>query len=320
MKFSKRVLIALGWGLIFGGASQAQDYPVRPITLVVPYSSGPTDAQYRKLAEIASKQLGQPIVVDNKPGGNGTIGPVQMSRTAKPDGYTIAASTVSLLRQPHMQKVDWNPLAEFTWIIGLGGYTFAVAVREDSPFKTLAEMVAWAKANPGRLTYGTPGQGSSLHLLMEELAQQAGFEAIHVPYKGGGETTTAMLGGHVMVTLNNVGSVISHVEAKKVRILNIFDADRLDRLPNVPTAKQLGYNIVYSSPYGIVGPKNMPPAVVKRLHDAFRIAMDDPGNKALLDSLYQIAWYRSSADYATWANDAYKQERTFVERAGMLAK
>lgn len=320
MNFSKRILIALGVWAVIGGASQAQDFPVRPITLIVPYSSGPTDAQYRKLAEIAGRQLGQPIVVDNKPGGNGTIGPVQMSRTAKPDGYTIAASTVSLLRQPHMQKVDWNPLTEFTWIIGLGGYTFAVAVREDSPFKTLGEMVAWAKANPGRLTYGTPGQGSSLHLLMEELAQQAGFEAIHVPYKGGGETTTAMLGGHVMVTLNNVGSVISHVEAKKARILNIFDADRLDRLPNVPTAKQLGYNIVYSSPYGIVGPKNMPPAVVKRLHDAFRIAMDDPGNKALLDSLYQIAWYRSSADYADWATDAYKQERTFVERAGMLAK
>ncbi|MCC3261874.1 hypothetical protein LLE87_27245, partial [Paenibacillus polymyxa] len=117
-----------------------------------------------------------------------------------------AASTISLLRQPHMQKVDWNPLDEFTWIIGLGGYTFAVAVREDSPFKTLKEMIAWAKANPGRLTYGTPGQGSSLHLLMEELARQAGFEAVHVPFKGGGETTTAMLGGHVMVTLNNVGT------------------------------------------------------------------------------------------------------------------
>lgn len=308
--------------LLLSGAHAAstQDFPTHPITLVVPYSSGPTDAQYRKLAELASQRLGQPIIIENKPGGNGTIGPIQMARRAKPDGYTLAASTISLLRQPHMQKVDWNPLDEFTWIIGLGGYTFAVAVREDSPFKTLKEMIAWAKANPGRLTYGTPGQGSSLHLLMEELAHQADFEAVHIPFKGGGETTTAMLGGHVMVTLNNVGSVIGQVEAHKTRILAIFDAQRLPRLPDVPTAKELGYDIVYASPYGLVGPRNMPPAVVERLHDAFKAAMEDPSNQALLDTLYQFPWYRSPQKYAEWAVGAYKQERRFVERAGLLYK
>lgn len=236
----RRQLCATSLLLAAAGPSMAQAFPVRPITLIVPYSAGPTDAQYRKLAELASRSLGQPIVIENKPGGNGTIGPVQMARLAKPDGYTIAASTVSLLRQPHMQQVDWDPLNEFTWIIGLGGYTFAVAVREDSPFKTLKDMITWAKANPGKLTYGTPGQGSSLHLLMEALAEQAGFQGVHVPFKGGGETTTAMLGGHVMVTLNNVGSVIAQAEARKVRILNIFDAERLSRLPEVPTARELG--------------------------------------------------------------------------------
>lgn len=316
---------ARAWGLgllltIWGALAVAQEFPSRPVTLIVPYSSGPTDLQYRKLAELAGKQLNQPVIVENKPGGNGTIGPVHMARTAKPDGYTIAASTVSLLRQPHLQKVDWNPLTDFTWIIGLGGYTFAVVVREDSPFKTLADMIAWAKANPGKLIYGTPGQGSSLHLLMEALAHQAGFEATHVPYKGGGETTVAMLGGHVMVTLNNVGSVIAQVEAKKARILTIFDAERLSRLPDVPTARELGHDIVYSSPYGLVGPRNMPPAVVRRLHDAFKAAMEDPANRKLLDSLYQIPWYRSSDQYAKWAADALQQERAFVERAGLLEK
>ncbi len=320
MQPMRRLLCAAAMMVATSGVATAQDFPSRPITLIVPYSSGPTDAQYRKLAELASRVLGQPVIIENKPGGNGTIGPIQMARVAKPDGYTIAASTVSLLRQPHLQKVDWNPLNEFTWIIGLGGYTFAVAVRDDAPFKTLKDMIAWAKANPGKLTYGTPGQGSSLHLLMEALAQQAGFEAIHVPFKGGGETTTAMLGGHLMVTLNNVGSVIAQVEARKVRILSIFDADRLERLPEVPTAKELGYDIVYSSPYGLVGPRNMPPAVVKRLHDAFKSAMDDPGNKALLDTLYQIPWYRSSEQYAKWAVGAYQQERSFVARAGLLDK
>lgn len=318
MMMKKWLLLCLG--LPLGASAVAQDYPSRPITLVVGYTSGPTDAQYRKLAELAGKQLGQPIVIDNKPGANGTLGPVLMARTAKPDGYTIAAATISLLRQPYLQKVDWDPLKDFTWIAGLGGYSFAVAVREDSPFKTLAEMVAWAKIHPGELTYGTPGQGSSLHLLMEELASRAGFTATHVPYKGGGETTIAMLGGHVMVTLNNVGSVITQVEAKKVRMLTLFDAQRLPRLPNVPTAKELGYDIVYSSPYGLVGPKNMPPAAVKRLQNAFKTAMEDPDNTALLDTLYQIPWYRSSDQYVQWATLASKQERVFVERAGLLAK
>lgn len=320
MRLLKKLLLGFACALGLVATACAEDFPSRPITLIVPYNSGPTDSQYRKLADLASRQLGQPVVVDNKPGGNGTIGPVQMARMAKPDGYTLAASTISLLRQPHLQKENWNPLTDFTWIIGLGGYTFAVAVRDDSPFKTLSEMIAWAKAHPGQLTYGTPGQGSSLHLLMETLAQQADFEAIHVPYKGGGETTTAMLGGHVMVTLNNVGSVIALAETKRVRILNIFDAQRLSRLPQVPTAKELGYNIVYSSPYGLVGPKNMSPAVVKRLHDAFKTAMEDPGNKTLLDTLYQIPWYKSPDDYAKWVPEAYKQERAFVERAGLLAR
>lgn len=311
------------WWLIalaIGTPATANEFPTRPITMVVGYTSGPTDAQYRKLAELAGKQLGQPIVIDNKPGANGTLGPIAMARTAKADGYTIAAATISLLRQPYLQKVDWDPLKDFTWIAGLGGYTFAVAVREDSPFKTLSEMIAWAKAHPEELTYGTPGQGSSLHLLMEALAGRAGFSATHVPYKGGGETTIAMLGGHVMVTLNNVGSVITQAEAKKVRILAIFDAERLSRLPAVPTAKELGYDVVYSSPYGIVGPKNMPPAIVKRLQDAFKVATDDPSNIALLDTLYQIPWYRSTDQYEKWAVQAYKQERAFVERAGLLAK
>lgn len=304
-------------GLLAAGAG-AQDFPNKPVTLIVPYGSGATDTQYRKLAELASRSLGQPVIVENKPGGNGTIGPVQMARTAKPDGYTISASTVSLLRQPHLQSVNWNPLTDFTWIIGVGGYSFAVVVREDSPFKTLADMVTWAKANPGSLTYGTPGQGSSLHLLMADLAKRAGFTAIHAPYKGGGETTTAMLGGHVMVTLNNVGSVNAQVEAKTARILSIFDAERLSHFPNVPTTKELGYDIVYSSPYGIVGPRNMPPAVVKRLHDAFKVAMEDASNKVLLDTLSLIPWYRSSEQYAKWAVPAFQTEREFIERAGLL--
>lgn len=308
--------LVLSWAL----GAMAQEFPSRLITLIVPYGAGATDAQYRKLAEIASKHLGQTIIIENKPGANGTMAPTQMARIAKPDGYTIAASTVSLLRQPYLQKTDLDPIRDFTWIIGLGGYSFIIAVREDSPFKNLEEMIAWAKANPGKLSYSTSGQGSSLHLLMEELAQRAGFEALHVPFRGGGDATTALLGGHVMVNLNNVGSVISHVQANKVRILASFDPARDPNLANVPTAKELGYDIVYSSPYGLIGPRGMPPAVVKRLHDAFKLAMEDPSNKALLEKLYQVPWYRSSEQYTSWAVESYQQERVFLERAGVIEK
>jgi tripartite-type tricarboxylate transporter receptor subunit TctC len=320
----KRILLlvlgALALACLLASRASAQDFPSRPITLVVGYSSGGTDLQYRKLAQLASKHLGQQVVVENKPGANGTLGLATMARTAKPDGYTIAASTITILRQPHLQETDWHPLKDFTWIIGLGGYSFAVAVREDSPFKTLADMINWAKANPGKLTYASSGVGSSLHLLMEDLAAHAGFEPLHVPYKGGAEINTAMLGGQTMVGVTGVGSVINLVEAKKVRLLAVFDEGRLRKLPEVPTAKEQGYNIVYPSAYGIVGPRGMPEPVVKRLHDAFKLAMDDPENRDFLERFDMLYWYRSSDEYRKWAEKAFIEERAFLQRAGVLQK
>lgn len=319
----KRVLRAL-WGLLalaIVGSAWGSEFPTRPVTLVMSLGSGGADLVYRKLAQVAEKELGQPVVVLSKPGVGGTLGAVQMAMTSKSDGYTVAASFAGLLRQPRLQKVEWDPIRDFTWIIGLGGYTFGLAVREDSPFKNLQEMVAWAKANPGRLTYGTPGAGSSPHLLMETLARQAGFEAVHVPFKGGADVTTAMLGGHVMVNMNSVPSVAQHVEAGKARFLAIFNQERHPKLPGVQTAREQGYDVVYSAPYGLVGPRNMPPAVVKRLHDAFKAALNDPSTQALLvDRLYDHIEYRSTEDYTNWVLNAYQQERAFLEQAGLLPK
>src|SRR5688572_10271821 len=163
--------------VVAGLPAAAQDYPNRPITLIVPWpAGGSTDTHLRKLSEIASRHLGQPIVVENKPGGGGMIGPAGMARNAAPDGYTISQVTINALRQPHMQKVDWDPLKDFTWIIGVSGYTFGLVVKSDSPIKTFDELIRYAKANPGKFTYSSTGIGTSPHLLIEQLADKAGVQ------------------------------------------------------------------------------------------------------------------------------------------------
>src|SRR5437762_3290412 len=163
----------------------AQAFPSRPITLICPWpAGGTTDAHLRKFAEIAQKYLGQPMVVENKPGGGGMIGPAQMARLARPDGYTVAQLPITAYRLPHQRAVDWDPLNDFSYIIGITGYTFGVVVRADSPLKDFRQLIDYARTNPGQLSYGTPGTGTSPHLLMEEVAMKAGVKLLHVPFKG----------------------------------------------------------------------------------------------------------------------------------------
>src|SRR5438105_1171113 len=181
MKLLQRLLVACVACLAaMSGAALAQGFPNRAITLICPWpAGGSTDTHLRKLAEIAARHLGQPIVVENKPGASGMLGPAGMAINARPDGYTLSQLTVAAFRQPFMQKVDWDPLRDFTYIIGVSGYTFGVVVKSDSPFRTLDDLIAYAKANPGKLSYGSTGTGTSPHLLMEQLADKAGVQLLH---------------------------------------------------------------------------------------------------------------------------------------------
>lgn len=327
-RFAQRTITALRFTRLLPAAvlcayslvADAQQFPAHPITLIVPFASGPTDAQYRKLAGIAAKHLGQPVIVLNKPGAGGTTGPALMAKNDNPDGYTISAFFINSLRMPFMQKVDWDPLKDFTYIMGLGGYTFVFSVLADSQFKTMNEVIEYAKRNPGKLSVGTPGAGTSIHLLLEALGAETGAQFIHVGFKGGGETTTNLLGGHVMATNDVIGSVFGQAQAGKVRILMTFDEQRSAWLGDVPTAKELGYHLVYNSPYGLVGPRGMPPGVVNTLYEAFRKAANDPDYLKFLDTVKQVPWLRSPKEYEDWARAAVPVERAFVERAGLLAK
>jgi tripartite-type tricarboxylate transporter receptor subunit TctC len=244
-------------------------------------------------------------------------GPATMAKTARPDGYTISQLAITAFRVPHMQKVDWDPIRDFTYIIGLAGYTFGIVVKADSPFKTFQDLLAYARANPGKLSYATPGTGTSLHLAMEEIAAKAGVQLLHVPFKGYGDGAIALMGGHVMVQVDSTGWA-KQVDAGAQRLLATL-GDKRTRW-NAPTVKELGVDTVSNSPFGLVGPKGMPGDVVKVLHDAFKKSLDDPEYLKMLAQLDQPAWYMPSEDYARWAVDMLKAERATIERVGLLLK
>src|SRR5215217_8522660 len=187
-------------------AAGAQEYPTKPITLIVPWpAGGSTDISMRAIAESASKLLGQPIAIDNKAGGGGTVGPATMAAAAKPDGYTIAQIPITVFRLPLMQEVSWNPDKDFSYIVHLTGYTFGVTTSAESRFKTWQDVIDYAKQNPGKVTYATPGAGTSLHIGMEQIATKAGVKFTQVPFKGNAESNAAVLGQHTMLQADGTG-------------------------------------------------------------------------------------------------------------------
>jgi tripartite-type tricarboxylate transporter receptor subunit TctC len=313
-----RTILGLAAGLLCAFAAHAQTFPAKAITLICPWpAGGGTDLHLRKLGEIASKHLGQPVVIENRPGGSGMNGPATMAKTAKPDGYTISQLAITAYRLPHLQKVDWDPLADFSYILGVAGYTFGIVVKADSPFKSFQDLLTYAKANPGKLSYATPGPGTSLHLAMEEIGAKANVQFLHIPFKGYADGAIALMGGHVMVQVDSTGWA-KQVDSGAQRLLATL-GDKRTRW-NAPTVKELGVDTVSNSPYGLVGPKGMAPQVVKVLHDAFKTAMDDPDHLKTLQQLDQAYWYKSTDDYAKWAAETLKAERATIERVGLLQK
>ncbi len=304
--------------LLAATAAFAQSFPSKPITLICPWPpGGSTDLHLRKMAELGAKHLGQPVLVENRPGGSGMNGPATMAKTAAADGYTISQLPITAYRMPHMQKVDWDPIKDFSYIIGVAGYTFGIVVKSDSPLKSFQDMIGFARANPGRLSYATPGTGTSLHLAMEEIAAKTGVQFLHIPFKGYAEGATALLGGHVMVHVDSTGWA-RHVDAGTMRLLATL-GDKRTRW-GAPTVKELGVDTVSNSPFGLVGPKGMARETVRTLHDAFRKSLDDPEYLKVLTQLDQPGWYKSNEDYAKWAAETLQAERATIERVGLLAK
>jgi tripartite-type tricarboxylate transporter receptor subunit TctC len=301
---------------VFTGSALAQAWPARPITMYCPWpAGGTTDIVMRTFGESASRALGQPILVENRPGAGGTLGAVALTQ-ARPDGYTISQIPLGVFRIPHMQKVQFDPLKDFTYVACLTGYTFGLVVPGDSPIKSIKDLVAFAKSNPDKFTYGSTGTGTTPHLVIEEFATQAGIKLTHVPYKGNADGMQAVIGGHVMAHSDSTGWA-PHVESRRVRLLATYGSKRTKRWPNVPTLKDEGYNTVSDSPFGIGGPRGMDPAVIKRLHDAFKASLDDPKVVAVLDKYDQPVIYLDTEGYTKFARDTYASEKATIERLGL---
>ena len=300
--------------------AQAQSaYPARPVKLVCPWpAGGSTDAVMRALAESASKHLGQTIVLENKPGAGGMLGANELAN-ARPDGYTLSQLPHGVFRIPHMQKVQFNTLNDFTWIVCLTGYTFGIVVPTDSPFKSIKDVVDYAKANPGKFTYGSTGIGTSPHLAVEEFAQRAGVKFNHVPFKGNAENMQAILGGHIMAASDATGWG-PHVDSGKLRLLATYGSQRTKRWSSVPTLNELGYKTVSDSPFGVCGPKGMDPAVVKTIHDAFKKTLEDPAVPNTFEKYDQTVIYMDTPTYTQWARETFAAEKATIERLGLAQK
>lgn len=294
----------------------ANHFPARPITLILPFpAGGVSDVQLRALAAAVSKDLGQPVLIVNKPGNGGTLAPAAMARSAAPDGYTIALAVRTLLRLPHLSKVSYDPLHDFTYIMGLSGFSFGIVVRDDAPWRTLKDLLDDARARPGAIAYGATGRGSSGHVALERLARAAGVHLNFVPYKGTAEVANDLLGGHLAVYSDaGWGGLL---ESGRVRVLATMGETRPKRWPQVPTLKELGYDIVVTSPIGLIGPRGMDPAIVARLHDAFRKAMSDPAYVRAMEQNDQVPEYQSSEAYAQSAAREFVREKAFVQELGI---
>lgn len=292
------------------------DFPSRPIKLLVAFpAGGPTDITMRALADNASKILKQPVVVENKPGAGGTL-PAQQLQTAQPDGYTLAQIPLGVFRLPYTTKINWDPVKDIAYVLNVTGYAFGIVVPVDSQLKTWTHFVAWAKANPGRLSYGSTGNLTSPHLTTELIAQQLGLQLQHIPYKGSADLMQAILGGHIMAAADSTGFA-PQVEAGKLRVLNTWGEKRLAKFPDAPTLKELGLNIVQNSPFGLGAPRGTPPAVIKRLHDAFKMAMEEPSYVQSLARYDMVPMYMSSTGYSKFAQDTFAREKALVEKLGL---
>ena len=301
-------------------SSWAQDkFPSKPITLIIPWTAGgSSDGVMRAFAESLSHVLGVAVIPENKPGAGGTLGAAAMLN-ARPDGYTITQLPLGIYRLPHMQKMALDPVKDLTHIVCLTGYTFGLVTTTDAPYKTLKELVAYAKANPGKVSYGHTGIGTTPHLAIEEFSMKAGIDMLDVPYKGSVEVLQAILGGHINV-MSGVMDFVPHLKSGKLRLLATLGRERTKGFLDVPTIKESGWDTISESPFGIGGPKNMDPAVVKILHDAFKKTLDDPKVQETLDKFYQPTIYMNTADYSAYAVRTFAAEKKTIERLGMLAK
>jgi len=293
----------------------AQSFPSRPVTLVLPFPPGGSfDPILRALGNAAAQELGQPVVLLHKPGAGGVIGTASLASGIAPDGYTIAVMHNSVIRQPLLTRTTWDPLRDFTYLIGLAGLTTGIVVAAEAPWKTLPELLTDAKARPGIISWGNVGAISVNRIYAERLAKAAGVRFNMIPFKGGAEAFQALLGRHLDVYGDpGFGPV---ARSGKVRLLAVFTAERLKRFPQAPTARELGYDLVIESPIGLVAPRGLDAQVGARLHAAFARATGDAEYRRFAEEFDLYPNLLTGEAYREYAVAQQAREKVLLEESG----
>ncbi|MDI6762700.1 MAG: tripartite tricarboxylate transporter substrate binding protein [Thermodesulfobacteriota bacterium] len=308
--------IILGCGLLLmllPIISFAQPYPTKPINLIVTFPPGGTlDTSTRILAIKAEKILGQPVIVSNVGGGAGSVALGQVAKK-RPDGYDITScASTGLIRIPQLRAVPYSH-EDFVPIMHFTSVQSGLVVKSDSPYKTLKDLVEYARKNPGKVNYATSGAGSPMHMAMEYIADKEGIQWTHVPYAGGAPGLTAVLGGHV-TAMSDSTEWLPHVKEGSLRLLVTHGERRMKSFPNVPTLRDLGFDFINETVFMIATPKGTPPAIVKKLEEAFHKAMEDPEFVRTIQNLEFDVAYRNSEDTKKYLEDAYNRFAVMIKK------
>ncbi|HSW03562.1 Bug family tripartite tricarboxylate transporter substrate binding protein [Aquabacterium sp.] len=275
-------------GILFTGTAPAAAYPDKPIRMLVPYPPGGiTDVLSRSVAELLRKELGQPVIVENKPGANTALA-AQALATSPADGYTVmmAAAATVVMNPLLYPKLGYEPVRDFTPAARIAETPLVLVVRSDSTARTLADLIATAKAKPGDTSFASTGLGSTLHLAGELLQLETGTQLLHVPYKGSAPALNGVLGGETHFMIDSVGSSIPLIKGGKLRAIAVTSAKRLPALPEVPTVAESGVpGFDVSTWFGLLVPKQTPAAIVTRLNAAVALAVRDPSFRAQFEAV-----------------------------------
>lgn len=314
------LLLAAGCG---GGTEKkttAPKFPTKPISVIVPYGAGGgTDAIARSMSKAAEPFLGQPITINNKVGANGAVGMTD-GVNAPADGYTVTAVAIETVLHPIMGNVKWK-VGDYKSILMTNSDPVSVAVRGDSPYKTLDDVIKAAKANPDTLKLATLAPGAITHLSALAFQDKTGTKFNMVPFPtGGAAAITDLLGGHVDVACITAAEMSQHVKVGKIRLLAIMDGNRMKGFPNVPTAKEQGFDLAFSVWRGMAVPAKTPDEIVKILHDAFKKAMEDPKFVEFMEKGDYGIRYDTGANFQKFMENETLLLQPLLDKAGLIKK
>jgi tripartite-type tricarboxylate transporter receptor subunit TctC len=314
------VAIALVQPFFTGDALAQEAYPNKPVTMVLPVASGMADTLLRIISKAAEKELGQPVIIENKTGGGGSIG-VNSVVKSKPDGYTLGmAVTGYFVSQPNMLDLPYNVLTDITDIAAIVKYNFALCVKADAPWNTFEDVLTYAKKNPGKFSYGNYGTGMSTQISMERIAMKEGIKWTQIPFKSGAEAVVGVLGGHADAAVQGSVDVLPHLKSGKLKMLLVMDNKRWRDYPNIPTILEKGYDFYAVSFISIYGPKGMPEPIRQKLEDAFKNAMNDRSFVEVTQKFGVDPAFMSGKEYSALWRSNYESTGQVLKALGLVEK